>query len=1148
MNILLISQCDKRALTETRRILDQFAERRGDRVWQTPITQEGLETLHRLLRQSARKNTSVACHWVRGMDHTELLWVVGDRRRFNRQGAVPTNTTRRDVLRAEDEDDWHSAEDIHLLASLASLLHDLGKASASFQARMQGQLTERNRYRHEWISLRLFQAFVGPDDDTTWLARMAQPTAWDQDSWLDWHHRRLQRDGLDDDLVPPFQALAHAPLAQAIAWLIVTHHRLPLLPVHKDGVQQWLGSTSDRFSSADLRGALSKLQADWNEIVVPSSHHEIAPYWTFPKGLPINLPHWQAQAKRLANRLQRRLTHPDRGAGFSWVQEPYVMHLARLSLMLADHHYSSLSTTGRASGRVEVPSGYPLWANLRREHGKQVGNQTLDEHLIGVARDCGAITHALPRFADDLPSLRQHKPLRARSSDSRYRWQDHAAELAGSRRAQAAEHGAFIVNMASTGCGKTLGNARIMNALADTERGFRCAFALGLRTLTLQTGRAFRELLQLRDDQLAIRVGGSSSKALFEHYESLAEGQGSASAQALLEEDGELDFGGIDELDVANPLLSRLEHDPQAKALLLAPLLVCTIDHLTPATESQRGGRQIAPMLRLLSGDLVLDEPDDFDVADFPALTRLVHWAGLLGSRVLLSSATLPPALVQGLFMAYRAGRLAFQRHRGLRPGGHTRPSIACFWVDEEQQTAVDCADAETFEAAHTAFARERYDRLARVEARRRCVLAPLPLHGLDEAQRPVELARLILAKALDLHQWHHSVDPQCRARRVSFGLVRMANIDPLVQVALALFLQGAPEGVQIHLCVYHAQFPMLIRSAIEHQLDATLRRHQVDSVFSLPDVRAKLDAHNRAMDQIFMVLGSPVTEVGRDHDYDWAIVEPSSMRSLIQLAGRVRRHRAGACETPNVVVFDTNLRHFQQPGQIAFFRPGFEKDEPAFRLKTHSLATLLRPHEWTVLDARPRIQCVSSEVFAPTEHWVDLEHQRIRSAMLPLAAPPLTLSPRQLRAGGAAALAQALATNAASWWSTPPADALLTAMLPQHWPFRDNRVPTVDLCLRPHDDSGEVELTRVLEGDFSGRLLYQAVERSLHERLSDDAVHGHGIAPWIELGYDQAIHALAEARGLSDQACAERFATITLPHSTQGWRSHPTLGFVKKK
>jgi CRISPR-associated endonuclease/helicase Cas3 len=92
------------------------------------------------------------------------------------------------------------------------------------------------------------------------------------------------------------------------------------------------------------------------------------------------------------------------------------------------------------------------------------------------------------------------------------------------------------------------------------------------------------------------------------------------------------------------------------------------VDHLTPATESLRGGRQIAPMLRLLTGDLVLDEPDDFDMADLPALTRLVHWAGLLGSRVLLSSATLPPALVEGLFLAYRAGRAVFQQHRSERP------------------------------------------------------------------------------------------------------------------------------------------------------------------------------------------------------------------------------------------------------------------------------------------------------------------------------------------------------------------------------------------------------------------------------------------------------------------------------------------------
>ncbi|MBN0343716.1 hypothetical protein JTM70_37585, partial [Pseudomonas aeruginosa] len=93
MNILLVSQCEKRALSETRRILDQFAERRGERTWQTPITQAGLDTLRRLLKKSARRNTAVACHWIRGRDHSELLWIVGDASRFNAQGAVPTNRT-----------------------------------------------------------------------------------------------------------------------------------------------------------------------------------------------------------------------------------------------------------------------------------------------------------------------------------------------------------------------------------------------------------------------------------------------------------------------------------------------------------------------------------------------------------------------------------------------------------------------------------------------------------------------------------------------------------------------------------------------------------------------------------------------------------------------------------------------------------------------------------------------------------------------------------------------------------------------------------------------------------------------------------------------------------------------------------------------
>src|SRR5699024_5050031 len=120
-------------------------------------------------------------------------------------------------------------------------------------------------------------------------------------------------------------------------------------------------------------------------------------------------------------------------------------------------------------------------------------NQTLDEHLLGVARHSAEVTHSLPRFEEQLPRLARHKGLRKRSLDERFRWQDKAAETAAAMRERSTHHGAFIVNMASTGSGKTLANARIMYNLADAERGMRCAFGMGLRTLTLQRGRAFRD-------------------------------------------------------------------------------------------------------------------------------------------------------------------------------------------------------------------------------------------------------------------------------------------------------------------------------------------------------------------------------------------------------------------------------------------------------------------------------------------------------------------------------------------------------------------------------------------------------------------------------------------------------------------------------
>ncbi len=1133
MNILLISQCDKRALTETRRILDQFAERRGERTWQTPITQNGLDTLRQLLRKTARKNTAVACHWIRGLDHSELLWTVGDASRFNSQGAVPTNTTTRNILRREDENDWHTGEDIHLLTTLSALLHDLGKACRAFQMRLEGKLQERNQYRHEWVSLRLFEAFVGEDDDATWLARLAAPTPDDDAAWLD--PKRLKRDGIDAAVLPPFVKLSHAPLAQAIGWLLVTHHRLPTLPRNNDG-------SRGTFQLGLLNKTLEHIDAGWNERTDNGDPKTLNFYWEFPHKLPVTTELWRKRTARTAQRLLTLRVQPDKG---DWLANPYVMHLSRLCLMLADHHYSSLEDDNDPN-RVKVPPGYPLYANTKSNFGGF--NQTLDEHLLGVAQHSAEVTRSLSKFDTHLPRLARHKGLRKRSQDERFRWQDKAADTAAAMRERSLRDGAFIVNMASTGCGKTLANARIMYALADAERGMRCAFAMGLRTLTLQTGKAFRDLLSLGDDDLAIRVGGAASRSLFEHYERQAEDTGSASRQALIDENSYVRFEGNHD---AHPLLRRVMRDPQVRSLLAAPLLVCTIDHLTPATESERGGRQIAPMLRLMSGDLVLDEPDDFDINDLPALTRLVHWAGLLGARVLLSSATLPPALVQGLFEAYRNGRQHFQRNRGDQPASADRaPEVCCAWFDEFNQSQMDCADAQVFATAHHKFAAKRYDRLASAQVRRRGALLPLDLGGLNRDQHLTRFAELARGAALKLHAQHHSVDPHS-AKRVSFGLVRMANIEQLVDVALALYRLGAPEGVRIHLCTYHSQFPLLIRSAIERQLDQALNRRwpdreQPEPVFRLPDIRQRLDAHDDP-DHLFIVLGSPVTEVGRDHDYDWAVVEPSSVRSLIQLAGRIRRHRDGECTSPNMLIFDTNLRHFRELGKPAFCKPGFENID--FPLEIHAMAQLLSAAERDVIDARPRIVSKLPEQLQPRLRLVDLEHARMRHTMLvqvPIIAP--ATSGRRQRS--TAPIGAQLDLNAASWWNLPPADALLTAVLQQQKPFRLDVIERVDLLLRPNDDGDAYELVQLMDkpkGRY-GETTFSVVDTSKNHRIPDAAVEGIGIAPWGQTDYLQALTELADELAMSLADCARRFGTVTLPENDNGWRFHPALGFTKAR
>lgn len=1109
MNILLISQCNKRALETSRKILDQFAERKGDRCWQTAITMAGVVTLRQLLRKTARRNTAVACHWIKSSGQTELMWIVGNPRRFSASGTVPTNRTGRDILRTQDENSWNSSEALALIAGIAGLFHDFGKANALFQMGLKKDSQRHFQpYRHEWVSLRLFQAFVQGRSDPQWLAALAQVSANDEAALL----QSLYGDkpGHSDS---PFAALSGSPLAQVIGWLIVAHHRLPVYPASGNGsLYQAEPAIPDRANWLE-----QQFNTLWNSVNQDRdgwSERDFEQVWHFPWGTPLQSSRWCAKAQKLAKRAQQCGTL----VTFGRMDQLFTLHLARLVLMLSDHVYSAGPAVAGWQG-----DDYLAWANTDRQ--TKAYKQRLDEHNIGVGQNSLLLGRLLPHIRDSLPAITRHKDFKRRSPNAHFRWQDKAFDLTATLRLSACRQGFFGVNMASTGWGKTLANARIMYALADEQRGCRFSVALGLRTLTLQTGDALRDRLHLQDDDLAVMIGSSAVQKL--HQPEMPD-TSSLSAEALFADHQYVRYDGM--LDDGR-LSHWLRQDSRLHKLVSAPILVSTIDFLMPATEGTRGGKQIAPMLRLLTSDLVLDEPDDFDINDQPALCRLVNWAGMLGSRVLLSSATLPPAQVRALFDAYRAGRREYQR-ACAEPGNV--PTISCAWFDECGAVSGLIPSSLSFSEQHQQFVARRVRYLTQQTAQaplRHVALLPVePADCQPEVVFPC-VAEVLQRAMIDLHQYHHQPHPA--GKRVSLGVIRMANIDPLVAVSQQLMQLSVPADHRIHYCVYHSQHPLAMRSYIEQQLDAVLDRHHPDALWSNSRIRQALNDYSET-NHLFVVLASPVVEVGRDWDLDWAIAEPSSMRSLIQLAGRVRRHRyqpeRSLIRVPNMRLLTKNIKALRESNREkpAYCRPGFESQDGM--LLSHDLSDILLPEQYQYPDSVPCISNNNPVSIDPSANLVSLEHYQLAKRLFGTAKTPVC---------------------AAVWWRgakdkqgnkiQPDYPISWNAEMQRRFPFRQS-APEECYYLFPDEDNEQLPVLKMPDNGASG---YKTASVNYPVLLQSA-----GNSCWMAISYSELYTQLADRFALEFADVCRIFGEISLrrlsENSIAPWSFHPLLGIFR--
>lgn len=1148
MMVTFISQCEKKALKKTRRVLDAFANRIGDNTWQTLITEDGLNTVRKMLSKTASRSTAVSCHWVRSRTHSQLVWIVGNRRKFNLEGNVPVNRTELDLSHKEWEQGWQLNEVIVLATAMAGLFHDFGKANALFQQKLRGQTAHQGEpYRHEWVSLRLFEAFAKGKADQQWLDELSELTP---ETAVEHEAALLARLFTETDgYQPVFDDLS--PFARIVAWLIVSHHRLPVnydadkAPVELSQIDQWLSRCFGSHWNAPNALNLGKYDPQ-----------ALADNWRFPDGTPFLSQPWQQKARQLAQRARQYPWHSH--GQVNWLSQRFVSHMARLSLMLADHYYSSLP----------LEKSKPKWrdrhyapiANTDQSQGKRKNappKQQLDEHNIGVAINARRFAENLPSLKWTMPAIAQHRRFSQGAEQEKYRWQDIAYRKTKTIATQSERQGFFGINMASTGCGKTIANARIMYALSDPWQGCRFSVALGLRTLTLQTGDAYRDLLKLGDDELGVLVGSQATQRLHEAKNTSHQPSGgSESTEDFLEQlfisyEGQIYDG-------------RLKHwlssQPKLEKLVSAPVLVSTIDHLMPATESLRGGYQIAPMLRLLSTDLVLDEPDDFGLEDLPALCRLVNWAGMLGSRVLLSSATLPPSLVKSLFDAYRAGRAQFN-HAQFGDNASTHEAddapVICGWLDEFTSEIHSVTSKTDYVTCHREFVAKRVKRLegAQQVLRKGKTVDTSAITSLAVPSKSSEphlglgpLAQLIHTHIHQLHHAHHQ--SHASGKTVSVGVVRMANINPMVALTRAL-VQISPEPDHaLFICPYHSQFPLALRSYRESRLDAALNRHDEAAIFEQPEIRDAI-SNSDAKHLIFVVAGTAVVEVGRDHDYDWAIAEPSSMRALIQLAGRVQRHRQQAPTSANIHVLDQNVRGLKGK-HPAYCKPGFESD--AIPLEKGYRVTF--DEGLTAISATPRIQEVpklekSAFIFAssakkaakPVSHWGVQEHRALRFTL------ELT--------GGGKYHSDFFRTGkeAELWWNEtlvsqaaglryPGKYASWSGELIRRTPFRHSQ-PQESFVLAYNDDD-----TLAWQQLDTSRYPYQYADHSYRFKPVEISLAA-GCHWWFDVNPEAIYQHFADQLGWSVKKASQHLGEIRLAAEREGqnitWCWHPQLGAYRE-
>ncbi len=547
----------------------------------------------------------------------------------------------------------------------------------------------------------------------------------------------------------------------------------------------------------------------------------------------------------------------------------------RNALMLADHYCSSKTYNK------------PILEDELLAKSKEYGLMPLHSHLYSVSKMSRFIIDDFTKYKNNNKFLylaTNELENILKPSRGSFIWQNNSTkEMLKSSKEN--DNPNLIILGAKTGAGKTRMALRLMIEL-NKEKELRLNVLLGLRTLTTQTAVNYREMLDIHDDMLALIVG-ENDLILEDKQEEIDENNDNFNN----DDNFLLENGTIDNRLSKYILLGA--NSIKKQKLISTPIVISTIDYLITGAD-WRKSKHLFPQLRLMSSDLIIDEVDMYDDKQLAHILKLVYLTGLFGRNIIATTATISPVLAEEIKKYFYRGVQDYNNYRGIN-----NRQINVHYLSDiyNKSDILEDENYSFFEKNMVEASKNLVDEIHKIKI--------VKNNGLTEN---------ILNYILQLHQIN-----LCKTDKFNYsiGLLRVQEVKQGFDILEFLLRDDnifffEEKKIKVNFIFYHARLLLAVRKKIELELDKALYRKSNQDNFLNSNI-FKDNFTDGYDDYITIVIASPVEEVGRDHDFDWGLIEPSNSRSIIQSIGRINRHRQRNITKPNAYVFDEMFKNIKK-------------------------------------------------------------------------------------------------------------------------------------------------------------------------------------------------------------------------------------------